>query len=112
MTEKIKTGAFRIAQGSQRPVLPLAFLGMYRGMSRYGIVDIAKMACVICMPINVQQNNEESEEKIDDREEIDKAIQRFRATLDKHLVKNSLGKTKTIHITKITTQYETDDEDW
>ena len=112
LTEKIKTGAFRIAQGSQRPVLPLAFLGMYRGMSRYGIVDIAKMACVICMPINVQQNNEESEEKIDDREEIDKAVQRFRATLDKHLVKNSLGKTKTIHITKITTQYETDDEVW
>ena len=109
LMDKIKTGAFRMAQGAQRPVLPLAFLGMYRGMSRYGIVDTAKMCCVVCTPIFVPSNkplpkdkdeedsdnkSEPPKEEIDEKQAVLDAVERFKQTLNVHLKRNRGSKNR------------------
>lgn len=124
--EKIKTGAFRMAQGSKRPVLPIAFLGMYRGMGRWGIIDSAKMACVICAPINVPKVAKETSDPETviydvegEKQAVIDASERWRKTLNVHLQKNSLGKRAKVSSQQSSIphhddaiEYVTDDEVW
>lgn len=71
LLEKLKTGAFRIAKQARRPILPIAFLGTSRAMSRSGIADFADIRCIICAPIEV--------------DDIDQAVDRFREVINPKL---------------------------
>jgi len=54
----IKTGAFRVSQGSNVPILPVVFVNTHKAVSMYGVVDFANIKIYLLEPIQVQLSSE------------------------------------------------------
>lgn len=71
---KLKTGAFRMAQKSGMPILPIVLRNTSQAVNRYGIVDIANIDMILCNPIYIS-----------DVDDINIAIDKYKIELNNHI---------------------------
>lgn len=62
LSDNLKTGAFRVAQITNKPILPIALINTNKAMSYYGVADIANIEIQLLDPIYVteEENGVES----------------------------------------------------
>lgn len=73
--QPLKTGAFRIAQNTQTPVLPITIKGTAAAVDRYGLVDTGVIKIAFGEPFDVEK----------DEGGIQRAIEKYKKIMEKNM---------------------------
>jgi 1-acyl-sn-glycerol-3-phosphate acyltransferase len=75
LLQPLKTGAFRIAQNTKTPVLPITFNGTVAAVDRYGLVNTSVIKIAFGEPINVDS----------DEGGIQRAMEKYKKTMERNM---------------------------